>query len=87
MYLLEPAVITILLFHQDAPIPTALWPDPWLEHPFMGPCKAKLSRHSYNTSPGSWEIFVYGSQNVKNKDYKGQAVLKPLAGAILSWER
>ena len=53
IYFLEPAVMTILLFHQDAPIPTALWPDLWLEHPFMGPCKAKLSRHSYNTSPGS----------------------------------
>ena len=61
LYLLEPAVMTILLFHQDAPIPTALWPDLWLEHPFMGPCTAKLSRHSYNTSPGFWEIFVYGS--------------------------
>ena len=60
-YLLDTAVMTIFLFHWDPPIPTALRPDACLEPPFMGPCKAKLSKHSYNATFSFWQIFEYGS--------------------------
>ena len=60
-YLLDPVVLTIVLFHSDPPIPTALQPDICLEPPYMGPCKAKIIRHFYNAKSRFWETFVYDS--------------------------
>ena len=45
--LLDPAIMNIVLFHGDPPIPTALWPDVCLELLYIGPYKAKISRHFY----------------------------------------
>ncbi|CAM9518652.1 unnamed protein product [Rangifer tarandus platyrhynchus] len=51
----DPAVLTIVLFHRDPPIPTALQPDICLEPPYMDPCKAKIIRHFYNAK-SSWGV-------------------------------
>ncbi|KAJ1077071.1 hypothetical protein K5549_020971, partial [Capra hircus] len=54
------AVMTIVLFHRDPPIPIALQPDICLEPPYMGPCKAMMIRYFYNAYTVLCELFRCG---------------------------
>ena len=87
VHLLDPAVMTIFLFDWFASIPTDLWPDLCLEPPSWVPARPKQV-DTYNAKFRSSEIFVYGSWNVKNKDFNwGPGCVKTSAGGIVSCVR